>query len=146
MTTRGLPIEQRFFTYVSIGRGDQCWEWTGAKAEGYGHLTIGKKQVRAHRWIYEYNKGPIPKGMQVCHACDNRACVNPDHLFLGTNSDNQRDASKKGLRGGQVLGPAHVPLAKSLRKQGLSYRQIGEKLGVTTMTAHRFLTREWRAA
>ena len=74
-----------------------CWVWTGAcNRVGYGHLFWGGEWWLAHRLSWFLTKGQIPKGMLVCHRCDNPCCVNPDHLFLGTQSDNLRDSVKKG--------------------------------------------------
>ena len=64
--------------------------------DGYGQLTRSKKVHLAHRLSFELSKGPIPEGMHVCHSCDNRRCINPDHLWLGTNLDNLRDMFAKG--------------------------------------------------
>ncbi len=76
---------------------DGCWEWQGGITKyGYGTLKVANKSRQAHRmaWIEIY--GEIPVGLKVCHACDNRACCRPSHLFLGTQMDNVKDMVTKG--------------------------------------------------
>lgn len=82
---------------VKINPITQCWEWTGStKGQGYGLFAIDGHPHSAHRVSYEEFNGPIPDGMMVCHECDNRLCINPTHLWLGTALDNVRDMIEKG--------------------------------------------------
>lgn len=88
--------QARFWAKVQKSSG--CWEWQACtNGAGYGIVGIGGKRVdRAHRVSYRLHKGEIPAGLFVCHTCDNRRCVRPDHLFLGTNQDNVDDMVTKG--------------------------------------------------
>lgn len=89
------PIKRFHTKYKKCSNG--CWEWQDKiQYHGYGEICINKKTVRAHRFSYELFKDKIPKNMCVCHTCDNRKCVNPDHLWIGTNNDNIQDCIRKG--------------------------------------------------
>lgn len=75
---------------------DACWNWVGALDRyGYGRFQIGQKRIKAHRYSYEQHYGTFDKKLHVLHRCDNPRCVNPDHLFLGTNMDNVADRTTK---------------------------------------------------
>lgn len=133
-----VPVEQRFWSgFIETGG---CWPWRkGIGSSGYGHIHIGGKRGHhhgAHRIAYRLFVGPIPRGLNVLHRCDNRACVRPDHLFLGTAKDNAIDRSAKG----QSLRGTRHPLAKlddakirAIRelKGRLSYSAIAAKFGVS---------------
>ena len=95
---RGLPAEQRF--QMQFKKTETCWVWTSNRDRyGYGRFhgaVDGVLTKFAHRYSYMLHRGPIPNGMLVCHSCDNPPCVNPDHLFLGSEEDNMRDKIAKG--------------------------------------------------
>jgi len=98
----GLTPEMRFWQKVE--KTDGCWFWLGARnSDGYGSFNIGNHGTGAHRIAYTLEVGNIPQGVSVLHSCDNRACVRPGHLFLGTQQDNVTDMMKKG-RGNKASG------------------------------------------
>ena len=89
-------VVDRFWSYVPVSEVG-CWEWKGHRnTGGYGVITHNGRDHTASRVSWEIHFGPIPDGLSICHHCDNPPCVRPDHLFIGTHSDNMRDAFAKG--------------------------------------------------
>lgn len=147
MPRHSTPPSKRFAKYVDKTSDGSCWEWKGyRKPNGYGSFYIPNFGRYAHRASYLLHVGPIPEGLWVLHRCDNRGCVNPDHLFLGTVQDNTDDMMKKGRNflavhperraigercGGAKLRAEQVVEVRRLRAEGLTYPNIGARLGVT---------------
>ena len=88
-------VEERFWAKVNKNGADGCWGWTAYKNKGYGYIKIDGKMIRAHRYSWELINGPIPDGLMVRHKCRG-LCVNPEHLELGTNKENQLDRIRDG--------------------------------------------------
>lgn len=98
MTTLTPQDIDRFWSKVEkLGTEGGCWLWTGSCGiKGYGQFYLNRTMRLAHRVSYTLNIAPIPAGLFVCHSCDQRLCVNPAHLWVGTNLDNMRDCCAKG--------------------------------------------------
>ena len=123
--------EVRFFEKVK--EGDDCWEWAAKRNnKGYGMFGTNRKGhfKLAHRVSYELENGEIPEGMMVLHRCDNPGCVNPQHLFLGTRTDNTRDMHRKG-RGWGGIGPETAFAILWEHRSRVPRKQIAETYGVS---------------
>lgn len=92
-----MTVVDRF--WAKVEKTDGCWLWRASrsKEDGYGIVTDRGRKILAHRFSWELHNGPIPDGLLVCHTCDVKPCVNPAHLWLGTYSENTKDAFNKGL-------------------------------------------------
>ncbi len=111
-----------------------CWIWQGAKTDvGYGQLRVDGKLEYTHRLsVYAFSGVPIPEGQYACHRCDNRACCNPTHLFVGTPGDNSKDALVKGRL--RKLADAKIQQVKLLIASGMLYKDIENETAVSVAT------------
>jgi len=107
---KNMTTLDRFWAKVDVGSPEECWIWNASKSlKSYGRFDGGEKYKSAHRYSYLIHKGAIPDGMFVCHACDNPPCVNPNHLWLGTPSENTIDMLVKGRRPARKKGFKYKP-------------------------------------
>ena len=138
MFANGTDIEERFWSKVRKGAG--CWEWVAGKnKDGYGQFHLGGKQHGAARASYLIRGIDLPSDVFVCHTCDNPSCVNPEHLFLGSHSDNMQDMMSKGRKHSQA-GERHsgVKLTEEdvrwIRQLGCTQEKAANAFGVSRST------------
>ena len=135
-------VEERFWAKVDKRGPDECWEWTaGTNSGGYGDIKVAGRHIKAHRLAFQWLCGPIPEGICVCHHCDNPLCVNPDHLFLGTQAENiaDRDAKDRGrgagprgeANGSAKLTKADVREIRQLCAGGKAQEAVGKRYGIS---------------
>lgn len=143
-------LTERFFSKMERIPFSGYWLWTaGLDGGGYGQMGKGKyKKLKAHRLSYEIHYGQIPTGMSVLHKCDIPSCVNPDHLFLGSQQDNMRDMKLKG-RGvrGESQGSSKLTadeIVKIINATGYQY-EIAAQFGISQTQVSRIKSRKhWR--
>lgn len=145
-------IEQRFFKFVE--KTDTCWLWRGTIANtGYGFLIFRGKRLQTHRASYEMRNGPIASRKQfVCHTCDVRACVNPDHLFLGSIQDNRADCVQKRRHGhgeshgnSKLTSEAVLKMRQLFDSGTLTKAEIARMFGVSAATAGKAIRKQlWK--
>lgn len=141
-------IEERF--WAKVDKSGDCWNWTAyVTSRGYGQFWLDGKVQSSHRVAWELAYGPVPDGMFVCHHCDNPLCVRPEHLFLGTHTDNMADRAEKGraangeAHGRSKLCEVDVRLIRDI--QGQTCQAIADWFGVDTSTVSDIRNRRaWR--
>lgn len=146
------PSEEERFLYF-VHKTDSCWNWVGATdGGGYGiFIKKGGERSKAHRYIWERIYGNIPKRMCICHHCDNPSCVNPKHLFLGTQKDNVQDKMNKGRfikmkgrkNGRSIMTKDKVIELRKLYKSGnYTYMQLVKRFGISQTQVARIVKKE----
>lgn len=127
-----MSIESNFESAWKLNPSTGCWDWQRSKTpRGYGKLAVQGRLVAAHRHSYSLSKGSIHPGSHVLHKCDNRSCVNPEHLFLGTHKDNMVDMTTKGRSGKAKISPEQVVIARRLAAQGHQRAVIAQMTGIS---------------
>lgn len=150
--SRSRPLSERFLDGYTAGPPDACWLWTGPRhRNGYGVITDDHlRQAQAHRVAYERAHGQIPPGLNVCHRCDNHACVNPSHLFVGTSADNSADMVRKNrqAKGSRVgtskLTESEVRAIRALYPR-MTQKALAAKFGVSSPLIHAIISlKAWK--
>ncbi len=146
------PLEKTFFNKLIITDLNLCWLWNGAKnIYGYGTIRKNKRFIFAHRASWEMFNGKILNNLFVCHKCDVRNCVNPNHLFLGTPSDNMKDAAMKGRmkrgseNGRSKLFEKDIFKIRIMRQNNISFRNIAKIFNVNKSTIQDIIhNKKWK--
>jgi len=133
LPTKAELSERRFYDQIAMSDNpEDCWLWTGPQVgEGYGWYRnwITRKPAYAHRIMWQLVNGPIPRGKMICHHCDNPACVNPKHIYLGNAGTNARDRSSRGRNGTYLTWNEACEIRRLRTEQGWSTTAIAEAYG-----------------
>ena len=144
-TTPGMTLAERLQARTETN-ANGCWVWQGWTCAGYGRLRqqpAGRSGF-CHRLMYEEMNGRVPSGMFVMHACDNRRCINPEHLRIGTHAENMIDRSRKG-RSTAMLTAGQVLEIRQKNKSGVGQTKLADEYGVSTGTISAICTRKtWK--
>jgi len=127
-----MSIIKRFWKYVDKQGPDDCWEWVGAmEAKGYGNFSLKGRSQRSHRvsWAIAHRTWPIPEKGHICHKCDNKSCVNPAHLYLGNNTENQRDASSLTVEDVREIRTLYASEYYTHKEIGIMYGFTKQNIG-----------------
>lgn len=132
-----LSPEQIDYVWSRVEKTGECWLWKGSlNPDGYGKITLpvneSNRTIAAHRLVWEMVKGEIPKGLLCCHSCDVRHCVNPSHIWLGTQKENIQDMVRKGRKPSKLKPKQVLEIYALLQENTLTYREIGQRFGVGT--------------
>src|SRR5580765_4132099 len=143
--TDRTPLKERFYSKFIGEPNSGCWLWTAAVLkDGYGHIAAGGRHgmyLQAHRASWEIHRGPIPPGVCVLHKCDTPSCVNPDHLFLGTQLENIADRHAKGRsRAPRKLTAGALKEIRARVVAGETRRDLAEEFGVDPSTVSRAIS------
>jgi hypothetical protein len=140
-------VEQKFWDRLQPVPESGCFLWMGAVSDnGYGNLMVEGRVVSTHRRAWELSRGEIPEGKVVCHRCDVRSCCNPAHLFLGSQSDNIYDASKKKRLNNWNAAKTHCKHGHELAGNNVYTRPDGERVCKSCRKTRKRAAREKRAA
>lgn len=127
MLMRGATMEEKFFAHTYPEPNTGCWLWGGYhNGYGYGRIYSNHKAILAHRFSFEFHKGQLLGDLFVCHTCNNTYCVNPDHLYIGTQKMNMRQAFEQGRCGGNMFPEKPVNQFDLNGKLIATYRSIME--------------------
>ncbi len=159
LTNRGVirakpTLRERFEDKWEVVTESGCWLWVARlNKHGYGTFQIGCRSCLAHRVSFEIYRSPIPEGMEILHKCDVRACVNPQHLYVGTQFENMRDRSERSsweqAKGSQSvrskLTEEDVLEIRRMSSAGRSYAELSERFGICKSNVATIVRREtWR--